>query len=196
MKMKKIKKILLFPFLLFLFPSFNLVGGRWYFDVEYGKLKPISLKTGLHEWHTWWYIILTVKNNTDAPRPLNLLARAETDTKKTARAVFRPMVRRAIEKKEGKKLANLISLRGTLEDGKSIDCVIILEDLDPLADRIDIRIQGLSAYVYREVKTVYKEIREFVIPMLRQGDEFEVFRNPVKKLFPRWEVVKKEKLRG
>ncbi len=170
--------------------------GRWSLDVTSGKLKPISLKTGYNSWHTWWYVVLTIKNDTGAARPLNLLARAETDTKKTSRAVFRPMVRRAIERKEGKKLANLISLRGNLEDGKSVDAVIIFGDLDNLADRIDIHIQGLSAYIYRDGLKVYKEIREYVIPFLRRGDEYEVYRNPVKKLIPRWVVVTRERFRG
>ncbi len=182
-------------FALFLSP-FAGAQERWSLDVTSGKLKPISLKTGYDSWHTWWYVVVTIKNDTGAARPLNLLARAETDTKKISRAVFRPMVRRAIEKKEGKKLANLISLRGNLENGKSVDAVIIFGDLDRLADRIDIHIQGLSAYIYRDGLKVYKEIREYVIPFLRRGDEYEVYRNPVKKLIPRWVVVTRERFRG
>ncbi len=191
------KKILAFSVLFALFASpFLSAQGRWSLDVTSGKLKPISLKTGYNSWHTWWYVVVTIKNDTGAARPLNLLARAETDTKKTARAVFRPKVRRAIEKKEGRKLANLISLRGNLEDGKSVDAVIIFEDLDRLADRIDVCIQGLSAYIYRDGLKVYKEVREYVIPFIRRGDEFEVYRNPVKKLIPRWVVVSRELFRG
>ena len=169
--------------------------GRWVLDAKCTKLKPISLKTGVNSWRTWWYVVVTLKNNTGAARPLSLLARAQTETRKRARAVFRPMVRRAIEKKEGRKLANLIALRGTLENGGMVHTVIILADLDKLADRIAIHVTGLSAYLYKDGLKLYKEVREFVVPMIRRGDEFEVHRNPVRKLRPHWVTVSKKQLR-
>ena len=74
--------------------------GRWNLDVECGKLKPVSLQTGPTTWETWWYVVVTVKNGTGAERHMNFTARAETDTRKTAPAVFRPRVLQEIEAKE------------------------------------------------------------------------------------------------
>jgi len=169
--------------------------GRWNLDVECGKLKPVSLQTGPTTWETWWYVVVTVKNGTGAERHMNFTARAETDTRKTAPAVFRPRVLQEIEAKEGKSLANLISLRGALADGEKMDAVVILAGLDPLATNITVHIQGLASYLYKDGLALIQEVREFQVPMFRQGDEFEVHRNPVKKLMPRWVVLERKKVR-
>jgi hypothetical protein len=169
--------------------------GPWAFDVGCGKIKPVSMKVGVNKWHTWWYVVFEVTNNTGADRSYNALAKVNTDTRKAARPVLRPAVRKLIEKKEGKKLTNIL-VPGKLAQGATLKGVLILAKVDRLADKIYIRVQGLASYLYKRGHKVFKEIKEFRVGMERKGDEYEIHRNPVRRMHPRWVSVMKEEIKG
>ncbi len=179
----------------------SVEGRRWFIDVQYSKLKPISIAAkGGGPRRVFWYVTLKLTNKTGKARTLDLSARALTPQVKRAPIAMPglyPEVTSAIAKKERKKkLVNIFLASGELADGASKEIVILFPKLSRLANRIDVRVSGLTNTLYRAGKTVWREDTELSIKFHRIGDEYDVTRNQVRDMGKSWMTVSRKKVRG
>ena len=176
-------------------------GERWFIDVEYSKLRPITItEGGRNRKRTFWYVVLKLTNKTGKDRTLDLDVRALTPQDKrnsVAKPGLYPNVVKAIAKKTRQKdLQNFMALESELADGASKSCVIVFSKLSKYANNIDVRVGGLTNTIYKEGKTTWRENTELSMRFYRMGDEYEVTRNKVYDKGKRWVTVKREKIRA
>lgn len=175
-------------------------GARWFIDVTYKKLAPITLREGRGRARTFWYVLLELKNKTGKDRKLDLTAHAKTPQvkrKPVARPGLYPNVTQAIAKRHKlKKLENLLNVEGTLGDGDKKHVVIVFPALSNLANKIDVRVSGLTNMLYQEGKTVWREDTELSIKFHRVGDEFDTTRNRIIDKGKSWITERRTKVRG
>ncbi len=175
-------------------------GRRWKLSVSYQKLKPISLRTGPSEdnYKTYWYVVLKVKNETGESRKLNLAAWALTPQvrkQKVSYAGLYPEVTKAISKRVGKKLTNLLDAPKSIGSGKSLDLVVVLPNLSRYANDIDLRISGLASRLFRVGGHSWVEDNQLSIRFKRIGDEYDVTMHPIMDKGQRWVMVARKKVR-
>lgn len=172
---------------------------RWFIDVGYKPLRPIAVRNGTKQ-RIFWYVLLKLTNKTGQSRPFDLTARALTPQAKRqpiARPGLYPAVTEAIAKKHDiPGLENVLAVSGELGDGESKDIVIVFGSLSNLANKIDVRISGLTNTLYHEGQTVWREETELSIKFHRIGDEFDVTRNKIRDRGKSWVTLKRSKVRG
>ena len=174
-------------------------GKRWYLDVKYRKLAPVTMRGIGGKQRVFWYTVLEVTNKTGAARPLDLVARALTpEDKKSPEAHpgLYPDVTALIAKKlKLPKLENVLAVSGSLEDGKSKQIVVVFPRLSNFAHFIHVRVAGLTNSVYIEGKDAWREKTELDLSFHRIGDEFDVAKNEVLDKGKSWVTVERKKIR-
>jgi hypothetical protein len=154
-----------------------LVGGakaavRWHLDFEPVKVDRISIKTGA-EWQAYWYFMFKVTNNTEETQRLRLGIKAFSDVAdKTYLEGYYKRVEAAVEKREGKDLANIKDLRCTLEPGESKEGLAIFGSISESTDLLKIQILGLWDRISHEGPKIFVEDRALVLTYSRPGDEY------------------------
>jgi hypothetical protein len=163
----------------------------WIADFEPRSLRMIAPREGLGAGRVYWYMIYDLRNTGESERDLFIEITATSDNGKTYSDMYLPSVERAIEKKEadpnlwGKTDRQALSSKRerndpkynyfTLAPGEKRRCVAVFNRLDPNANKITIRVAGLS----NEIGSVAKDdgskdleerIREFYFE--RAGDEY------------------------
>ncbi len=194
--------------LTFLFVPLLLAAGRqdaaqrrWELEVSHGKLRPISVRSGpaRDQYRTFWYLTLHVTNRTGADRPLDLMARALTPQDRSnpvCLAGFYPEVTEKIAAREGRPLVNLLAAPKVLQDGRSVDLVIVFPKLSKAANEIDVRIEGLASRIFRAGRASWLERREYSIRFRRLGDEYLNTLHRIEDLGAGWVLVERRKIRG
>jgi len=163
----------------------------WIVDFEPVCLRMVAPKEGLGTGRVYWYMLYDLKNGSKEARDLFIEITAASDKGKTYSDMYLPSVERAIEKKEGDPnlwgktdLHALASKRErndpkynyfTLKPGEKRRCVAVFNRLDLNANKITIRVAGLSNEVGRVTKDdgakeLEERIREFYYE--RAGDEY------------------------
>ncbi len=164
----------------------------WVVEFEFKALRMITPSVGLGSGKVYWYMLYTLSNPSTVDRELYVQITASSDNNKEYADLFLPSVEKAIERKENAPLwgkANLFEssrLRKpkdprhnytTLRAGEKRECVAVFDRLDPNANKVLIRVAGLS----NEIKEILKEdgarileqrIRE--LHFERPGDEHAI----------------------
>jgi hypothetical protein len=163
----------------------------WVIDFEPQRLRMISPKEGLGAGRVYWYMIYDLKNAGGEDRDVFLEISAASDHGKTYSDMYLPSVERAIEKKEanptlwGKTDIHALASKRerndpkynyfTLKAGEEKRCVAVFNRLDLNANKITIRVAGLSNEIGSAVKDdgtreLEERLREFYYE--RAGDEY------------------------
>ena len=99
---------------------------------------------------------------------------AETDiVDKTYRATYDPIVKKAVERKMGRKFKTLSEARKEpLADGEEIEIFVTLGKVDPNVDRLDFVVAGLKDRVYFDRYKAWVQDDLRLLTFVRKGDEF------------------------
>jgi hypothetical protein len=65
-----------------------------------------------------------------------------------------------------------------------------------MADKITVRLAGLTNCVYQIGNTAWKEVKELAVNFHRLGDEFDVTTKPIRDIGREWVVISKTKVNG
>jgi hypothetical protein len=164
-------------------------GGYWIIEFEEKALRMIAPTDGLGGGQVYWYMLYTLTNKTKEDHDIYVKITATSDHDKQYADLFLPSVEKAIERRENTPLwgkadefAALAKRKPsdpkyqyiTIKTGEKRNCVAVFNRLDPNANKITIRVEGLS----NEIKEVVKEdgarflesrVRELTFD--RPGDE-------------------------
>jgi hypothetical protein len=165
----------------------------WILTFRFQKLAMIQPTDGIHRGEQYWYMLYQVENGTKADRSAYISVTARSNKNKTYANMYLPEVESLIERKAGKPLwgkadayravvdAKADAKAGmnysVFEDKKARDCVAIFNQLDPLATKITVTIEGLSndiRMIERENAGRQIESRVYVLEFERPGDEYEM----------------------
>ena len=182
----------------------------WALDFKFQKLRMITPRRGPGKGRTYWYMVYTLENKTGEDREFFISITATSNRNKTYSDLFLPSVERDIERKEGREghlwgktdkyeilsqrdpeddKYNYTTIRANEKDAEKRYCVAVFNKLDPNANKITIRVAGLSndiEEVTSEVGSI--EIRERVreLQFERIGDEYEITKDTFKLIGKRW----------
>jgi hypothetical protein len=151
----------------------------------------ISPKDGLGAGRVYWYLTYNLKNAGGEDRDVFLEISASSDNGRTYSDMYLPSVEREVEKKEadpnlwGKADIHALASKRerddpkygyfTLKAGEKRRCVAVFNRLDLNANKITIRVAGLSNEIGRVVKDDgTKELEERIRELYyeRAGDEY------------------------
>lgn len=116
---------------------------RWILDLKHGPLRTISLNDATGGARTWHYMVLEVSNQSGHGRAWYPLFQASTDTGMDYLSLTHAEVLEAIKAEEGDDIVSLESTYGMLANGRTIRTVGMFQAVDPLYDRITLRLRGL-----------------------------------------------------
>ncbi len=180
----------------------------WLLDFELKSLRMISPQRGLGSEKVYWYMLYTLSNPSKESRETYLQVSASSDHEKEYADLFLPSVEKAIERKENAPLWGKTDLFETsrkkkptdpkysytvLKPGEKRACVAVFNRLDPNANKITIRVAGLSNEI-REIakddgsRLLEERVREFQFE--RPGDEHAITLDSFKLIGKDW--VKKQ----
>jgi len=166
----------------------------WSLEFEFKSLRMISPKQGFGTGNVYWYMLYTLENPAKEPRDVNIEVTANSDGGKEYADIYLPTIERGIERKENRTLFGKTDLFDlilkakrkpgdpkynyfTMKAGEKRQCVAVFNQLDHNANKITVRISGLT----NEIKQVVKEdgnrflenrVRELYFD--RPGDEHEI----------------------
>lgn len=177
----------------------DVQGKRWYLDVKYSTLAPITMRSETGKDRVYWYTLLEVTNKTGTARPLDLIAHALTPEDKKnsmSRPGLYPDVTERLAKKHKKEgLENILALNGEIANGETKHIAIVFARISKLAHFIHVRVRGLTNSVYVEGKDAWRETTELQLAFHRIGDEYDVVNNPVIDKGKSWITIDRKKIR-
>lgn len=120
-------------------------GGRWTLDLAHGRLSVVPVQSPAGGVKSYHYITLKVTNSGALPRDWYPVVRALTDTGKEYVAMGYDEALGAVRGQEGNDaLVPIGSTKGRIAAGAVLDTVAIFGPIDPLYDRIRVRLTGLA----------------------------------------------------
>jgi hypothetical protein len=148
-----------------------LAGPRWTLDLKPVKVGTVTTR-GLEGPGTYLFMVFELKNagNDDAPVRLGIDVRTDVEGR-AYRAGFDPIVKKAVERRLGRKLKSLNEARGTLGSDATVECVATFGKVDPNVDTFKLDVLGLSDRVYSDKYKTWVEDRILTLTYLRRGDE-------------------------
>jgi len=179
----------------------------WQLSFRIDGLKMVVPEIGPGKGQVFWYLLYTLENPSSENRDAFLSITATSDRGKRYADMYLPLVEGEIEKKEGYPLWGKTDEVGILErrDPKQPDynflrinagekrvSVAVFNRLDPNANHVTIRIQGLSNEIKR-VETpegIVLEEKVYELTFNRPGDEFAVTRDTFRLVNKAWKVNK------
>lgn len=177
----------------------------WSLDVKYEALRMFSPRRGAFRGKVYWYLVYTIENNSDEDREFFLSITATSDGGRTYSDILLPPVERAIEIKLGKELwgqtdkFEVLRRRDPKEEEKynyttikakeKRQCIAVFNRLDPNANKIAIRIVGLSSDIevvkQDDGTTLLKEPMR-VLHFERSGDEYGIDQDSFRLIKQEW----------
>ena len=180
----------------------------WILDFQFQKLRMITPRRGPAKGATYWYMVYTLENKTGQDREFFLSITAESDRGKTYSTLLLPHVEREVERKEGRPLwgktdkfeilakrdpsdnkYNYTTIKADEHGKKKRHCVAVFNALDANANKITMRLVGLSndleARDQDDGTTLIKE-RTKVLEFERAGDEYAITQDSFKLLSEQW----------
>lgn len=124
--------------------------GRWVLDLKHGPLDTVEVPGARSTVTAYHYMTLKVTNNTAFTREWRPMVRAIVDTKPDAPYYALPLTESldAIRRQErNQSLPMLSETMGKIDPGQTIECVAIFGRLDPMYDRVNVQVHGLSSSV-------------------------------------------------
>lgn len=149
-------------------PASDVPGAYWVLELEEKALRMIAPREGIGTGEVYWYLLYTLTNTGKEDRDVYVSVTATSDNNKLYADLFQPSIEKAIERKENLLLWGksdefaLLSKRKpsdpryhyvTLKAGDIRRCVAVFNRLDPNANKITIRVAGLS----NEIKEIKKD---------------------------------------
>lgn len=194
-------------------PEKGVPRDQWVLDFKFQKLRMVTPRRGPGKGRTYWYMVYTLENKTGEDRDFFLSIIAESDRNKEYTDLFLPSVERAIELKEARDLwgktdkfeilakrdpkdrkYNYTTIRADENDKKKRYCVAVFNKLDRNANKITIRIAGLTNDIEELTDpntgniSIQEKIR--VLRFERAGDEYEISKDSLGLRGRDWEVRK------
>ncbi|MBI4600545.1 MAG: hypothetical protein HY721_01155 [Planctomycetes bacterium] len=164
-------------------------GQFWVVDFELKALRMIAPKEGVGAGSVYWYMLYTLSNSAKEDRQVFVNITATSDGGKRYADLYLPAVERAIERKENTPLwgkedeFKVLAKRKpkdpkyhylTLKAGEKRSCVAVFNRLEPTANKVTVRVAGLSNEVREVVKDDGSRLLEERVRELRferPGDE-------------------------
>jgi hypothetical protein len=172
--------------------------GRWRLAVSVSTPQPVGVTDAKGRSQAFWWSFVELRNEGEEARSLVLAVRMLTETKKIAPAVFRPDVEERIRAElpaEDKEIRNVVVSTGEIGPGETKKFLAVFQDVDPLATRLDVRVAGAAAAVMREGAHWTAETREWSTVFHRPGDEFDVWKVPLRRVKEEWVLISSRRLR-
>jgi hypothetical protein len=117
---------------------------RWMLEFSHGPLRTVSVRSADGTSATYHYMTIKVSNKTKYAREWHPLVKAITDTGKTYIAGGHSDAMTNIRRAEkNKKLVGIGGTAGRMRPGTTVDTVAIFGAVDPLYDKITVKIMGL-----------------------------------------------------
>lgn len=155
-----------------LFSAANTNDVRWTLDAKPVHTGTVTCK-GVQGDGNYLYMIFEVTNKNGRDVPLKLSLQADTDvTGRSYRATPDPVVKAAVERRQGKKFKSLSESRGTIEDGETVTVIASFGKIDPNVDEFYIHLQGLKDRVFVDKYKTWTEDLALTYTYTRKGDEF------------------------
>ena len=173
---------------------------RWFVDVKYGSLKPISVPSvsGRGKTRVVWYVMLKLTNKTGKARRLDLGARALTPqdkrNKEAAPGLYPEVVKAIAKVEKVKKLENVLSVSGNFDENATKRVVILFPNLTRLGNKVDVRVSGLTNTLFRAGNNVWREDTELSLKFHRIGDEDNIGDAKVIDKGKSWVTLSRKKL--
>ncbi|HKB14491.1 MAG TPA: hypothetical protein VKF62_00415 [Planctomycetota bacterium] len=176
--------------------SIRRTEAAWRMRVSTTAPRPVSLVGTDGRSRAFWWSEVRVTNNTGEARPLSISARLLLDRGAERPALYRPDVDKAIQETAGRGVENILAWTGEIAPGESKRGVAVFSDVDPVADRLDVRVGGAACAWRRAGAAWYVETVEHATVFARPGDEMRAWSRPIRKVSEDWVVVTSKKVRG
>jgi hypothetical protein len=168
----------------------------WRMRVSTTAPRPVSIVGVDGRSRAFWWSEVRVTNDTGEARPLSLTARLVPDRGTERPAVFRPDVDKAIQETAGRGVENILSWNGEIAAGEAKRGIAVFSDVDPVADRLEVRVAGAACAWRRAGAAWFLETVEHATVFARPGDEMRSWSRPIRKVSEDWVVVSSKKVRG
>ncbi|MCI0587978.1 MAG: hypothetical protein L0323_14190 [Planctomycetes bacterium] len=168
----------------------------WRMRVSTTAPRPVSIVGADGRSRAFWWSEVRVTNDTGEARPLSLTARLVPDRGTERPAVFRPDVDKAIQETAGRGVENILSWSGEIAVGEAKRGIAVFSDVDPVADRLEVRVAGAACAWRRAGSAWFLETVEHATVFARPGDEMRSWSRPIRKVSEDWVVVSSKKVRG
>lgn len=163
------KKLWFVAVVMLLSTSLRTEEKRWQLEFSYRHPRRVVLDLPMEGLTYYWYILYTVKNNTDRTVPLNVRLWIVTDDKEKYKESIYPEAQDEIFGNLGKEYPTFVDAPSELKPGDSATIVSVFKNIKPTARKLSLLVRGT---IQPEVLTVWEGAVEYEDFILRYDYDF------------------------